>query len=95
MKAGDRVRIRYGGYVLDGREATILGPSTGWIKGSKFRGEPPGWLLDVDGHGKLSINTPIAPLALPERYLEPIIPLGSWDEITNMVGKDIRDPVPA
>jgi len=34
-------------------------------------------------------------IAVVAEALEPIIPLGSWDKITRMVGKDIRDPVPA
>ena len=93
FKAGDRVRIRYDGYVLDGREATILGRGNGWGRAASFYGESPGWRLNVDNHGTKSLSLPGAVLTLPERHLEPIIPLGSWGEIANMVGKDIRKPV--
>jgi hypothetical protein len=99
FKIGDRVRIVGRSHTYFGKEATIWAycPDGNWSDAAIARGiRGPSYRLDVDGVGSRHAGDRkhIFIAAMPED-IEPIIPLGSWDEITQMLGKDIREPVPA
>ena len=102
FKVGDRVRIDCPDSPLYRREGVIwkILPEGDWSAWARSKGVcGPSHRVAVDGYGKLWVGTGTprdgSYVAYRAHKLKPIQPLGSWDEITRMVGKDIRDPVPA
>jgi hypothetical protein len=98
FKVGDRVRIDCPISRWHGKEAVIyqIIPVCTWHPAAHKFGAVDGetcYLVDVDGVGTTSSLG--GPIGFPTRMLKPSQPRGSWDEITRMVGKDIRDPVQA
>ena len=93
FKVGDRVRVikKGGGF---NKEGTI------WDIGETYSPDefPTGiaYRIDLDGIGRThEDHRGEYYIAYEAHELEPIIPLGSWDEIEQMVGFDIRARVPA
>lgn len=96
MKVGDRVRIDCPESKFHGKEATIwdISNTPEWGSAAFALGIHPyeiGYRLDVDGIGKT--HTDGCFIAAPRRMLKPIQPLGSWEELSQIIGKDIRKPV--
>lgn len=96
MKIGDRVRIDCPGGTLHGKEATIwkINPYPNWGPGAIKFGvseNEPAYQLNIDGLGTQWPNG--AYFSAPKRMLKPIQPLGSWEELSQIIGKDIRNPI--
>jgi hypothetical protein len=94
FKVGDRVRIDYPDSWAHGKEGTIwfINPNTDiYDMHDRPTRNVTAYRVDVDGVGTRSL-VGSGYIAYEAHELKPTQPLGSWDEITRMVGKDIRQP---
>ena len=98
FKVGDRVRVicpqEPEAHRKEGTILMIIPNSKHWYT-EKHQGRT-AHIVDVDGVGtRASDMSEPECFGFVEEQLEPIIPLGSWDEIEKAIGFDIRERVPA
>jgi hypothetical protein len=95
MKIGDRVRIDCPHSNMDGAEAVIWDIAEGvyMYSNGKVVGPTAAYDVDVVGFGRFSVGG--LRRSFRRQYLKPIQPLGSWEELSRILGKDIRQREPA
>jgi hypothetical protein len=95
MKVGDRVRINDPDSQFHRMEARIWRVeenSKGWVPELSDKNGHTAYMVDVDGVGKGHPDGE-SDIAFVRHELIPIQPLGSWETINAMCGKDIRKTV--
>ena len=91
MKVGDRVKIVCKKSRHRGKEAVIwsVQPNGNWVDESKnAEKNATAYRVDIAGYGRLTVNGNW--IAFERHELRPIQDIGSWDEIAQMCGFDIR-----